>query len=142
MSYSISTFFCTFWREGSLSATPLVSCRSTHLSNIDCIERDIYNYQGGATWNSGMRDTVSNVLNDVTKKTLKLLVEDLKRCGGKGHLIMFLSGKGGSGKSYTVFAIEKSCCYFCQYVSMPFEKNTILLTAMTGCAAALIKGVT
>ena len=60
---------------------------------LDCIERDIYNYQGGVTRNSGMRDTVSNVLNDVSKKTLKLLVKDLKRCGGKGHLIMFLSGK-------------------------------------------------
>ena len=60
---------------------------------LDCIERDIYNYQDGVTRNSGMRDTVSNVLNDVTKKTLKLLVKDLKRCGGKGHLIMFLSGK-------------------------------------------------
>ena len=109
---------------------------------LDCIERNIYNCQGGNTRNSGIRDTVLNVLNDITKKTLKLLVEDLKRCGGKGNLIMFLSGKGGSGKSYTVFTIEKYCCYFCKYVSIPFEKNTILLTAMTGCAVALIKDVT
>ena len=55
---------------------------------------------------------------------------------------MFLSGKGGSGKSCTIFTIERYCHQFCQYVLIPFEKNTIYITAMTGSAAALIKGVT
>ena len=70
------------------------------------------------------------------------LVKDLKKLGGKTHLLMFLSGKGGSGKSYTIFTIERYCHHFCQCVSLPFEKNTIYITAMTGSAAALIKGVT
>ena len=55
---------------------------------------------------------------------------------------MFLSGKGGSGKSYTIFTIERYYHYFCQSVSISFENNSIFLTAMTGLAAELIKGIT
>ena len=55
---------------------------------------------------------------------------------------MFLSGRGGAGKIYTIYTIERYCQLFCQFVSIPYEKHTIYLTAMTGSAAALIKGVT
>jgi len=40
------------------------------------------------------------------------------------------------------FKIERYCHYFCQSISITFEKNTIFLTVMIGIAVALIKGIT
>ena len=109
---------------------------------LDCIKKDVHNYLRSDSRSSCTRDILSNILNDDRKKTLNSLVKDLMKMGGKKHLLMFLSGKGGSGKSYTIFTIERYCHHFCQYVSLPFEKNTIYITAITGSAAALIKDVT
>ena len=53
---------------------------------------------------------------------------------------MFLSGGGGSGKSYTIFAIERDYHLFYQYVSILFEKKRKYLTTITD--SAMIEGVT
>ena len=91
---------------------------------------------------NGTKKVISTVLDGNTKSTLSDLIKDLKRRSGKDQLLMFLSGKGGSGKSFTIFAAEKYCHRFCQFMSLPFEKTSIYLTAMTGSAAALLNGIT
>ena len=76
-----------------------------------------------------------------SKDDIAKLIKELKKCG-KSHLLMFLSGQGGSGKSYVISVAQRYCHTFCQYASIPYDNTSIYLTAMTGCAAALIKGVT
>ena len=66
----------------------------------------------------------------------------MKKKGGKSHLLMFLSGKGGSGKSYVISVAQRYCHTFCQYASIPYDDTSIYFTAMTGCAAVLLKGLT
>lgn len=56
---------------------------------------------------NGTKKVVSTVLDSNIKSTLSDLIKDLKRRSGKDQLLMFLSGKGGSGKSFTIFAAEK-----------------------------------
>ena len=55
---------------------------------------------------------------------------------------MCLSGQGGSGKSTTIFACNEFCLRFSQLLSIPFDDMTMCMTAYTGSAACLIKGVT
>ena len=64
------------------------------------------------------KKVLSKVLNNSSRKSLSRLVKELKKKGGKHHLLMFLSGKGGSGKSFTINTIERYCHQFCQYVSV------------------------
>ena len=71
-----------------------------------------------------------------------MLIKDLEKRGARKQSLMFLSGIGGSGKSYTIYTIERYCHLFCQFVSIPYEKQTIYLTTMTGSTAILIKGIT
>jgi len=55
---------------------------------------------------------------------------------------MFLSGRVGFRKIFTIFAAESYCHYFCQFISLPFEKSTIHMDVTTGSTATLLKGVT
>ena len=87
---------------------------------LDCIKKDVHNYFRNDSRSSCTKDILSNILNDDGKKTLHSLVKDLMNMGGKKYLLISILGKGGSGKSYTIFTIERYCHYFCQYVSLPF----------------------
>jgi predicted ATPase len=74
------------------------------------------------------------------------LRSDLQRLSGRPNgdrqLIMFLTGAGGSGKTEiinSVLAYAKGFCLQMQYV---FDKQIIVVTAMSGVAATLINGET
>ena len=85
---------------------------------------------------------MSTALNLKSKEDIAKLVKELKKKGGKSHLLMFLSGRGVSGKSYVISVTEKYCHKFCQYASIVYDNTTIYLTAMTECATVLINGTT
>ena len=74
---------------------------------LDCTNKDVHNDLRSDPRSSCTRDISSNVLNDDRTKTLNSLVKQLKKLGGKKHLLMFFSGKEGSRKSYTIFAIKR-----------------------------------
>ena len=115
---------------------------------LDCIERTSSNYGLGINNFSGekrskkTRKLLSSVLDLKSKENIAKLIKELKMKGGKSHLLMFLSGQGGSGKSYVISVAQRYCHTFCQYASIPYDDTSIYFTAMTGCAAVLLKGLT
>jgi hypothetical protein len=60
----------------------------------------------------------------------------------KENLIMFMTGAGGSGKSHVINNILAYASKFCSTINQPFDKRTIVVTAMTGVAATSILGET
>ena len=56
--------------------------------------------------------------------------------------IMFLHGAGGSGKSTVLTLVLQYCQGYCEHLDVPFTKNTIMVTAMSGVAATLLHGRT
>ena len=72
----------------------------------------------------------------------KEVVELLTKHGAKRNLFFFLSGAGGSGKSHVIHTARKFCSDFCKMSGLPFEKDSIYLTAVSGSAAALLGGGT
>lgn len=55
---------------------------------------------------------------------------------------IFLHGPGGSGKSAVISLLLEYAEEFCDYLEVPFTRNTIQVTAMSGVAATLIGGQT
>ena len=62
--------------------------------------------------------------------------------GAESQLKMFVTGPAGAGKSTAINIAQKFCFEFCRALALPWDKNTFLFTAITGCAAALFDGVT
>jgi hypothetical protein len=62
--------------------------------------------------------------------------------GGQEHLLLFLTGPAGSGKSTAMRVAEQFCYEFCMAVGVMWSGKTFLFTAYTGSAASLIGGVT
>ncbi len=60
----------------------------------------------------------------------------------KDNLIMFMTGAGGSGKSHVINNVLAYASKFCETIGQPFDKRTIVVTAMTGLAATSILGET
>ena len=58
------------------------------------------------------------------------------------QLVMFLTGAGGSGKSEVIKEILIYCEEYCNQICVPFTDRIIVVTALTGVAAVLIKGET
>ena len=58
------------------------------------------------------------------------------------QLIMFLTGAGGSGKTRVINAVLAYAKGFCKELNYVFDKRMIVVTALTGVAATLIKGET
>jgi hypothetical protein len=56
--------------------------------------------------------------------------------GAKEQLIQFLSGKGGSGKSFVLNAFKYFCKIFSMQCGLQFDNTTFRTTSMTGCSAA------
>lgn len=60
----------------------------------------------------------------------------------KDNLIMFMTGAGGSGKSHVINNVLAYASKYCSTIKQPFDKRTIVVTAMTGVAATSILGET
>ena len=58
------------------------------------------------------------------------------------NLICLLHGPGGSGKSTVINAVKAYASDFCDLLGHPFTNRTIIITAMSGVAATLLKGET
>ena len=69
----------------------------------------------------------------------KALLESLN---AKSQLVMFVSGAGGTGKSKVIDHVVSYAKEYCENISVPFTDRTIVVTALTGIAAVLIKGET
>ena len=57
--------------------------------------------------------------------------------GAKDQLVMFLSGKAGSGKSHVIESVQIFLKVFCDNCDIPFDDDIIKITACTGSAASL-----
>jgi hypothetical protein len=70
------------------------------------------------------------------------LVHRLESRGGQSHLIIFLTGMAGSGKSTAVKVAQQFWYDFCLALGVMWSDKTFLFTAYTGSAASLFGGVT
>ena len=55
---------------------------------------------------------MSPILNNATKNDLSGLTEELRYCGRKNHMLMFLQGKWGSGKMLLYFQLKDIVIYY------------------------------
>ena len=60
----------------------------------------------------------------------------------RDRLIMFITGPGGSGKSHVIGQVQQYAAKFCGVIGVPFTRNTIRVTAISGVAATSIRGET
>jgi len=63
------------------------------------------------------------------------IVKRLKARGGQEHMLMFLTGPAGSGKSSALMVAQQFCFEFCLSVGFMWSDKTFLFTACTGSAA-------
>ena len=71
---------------------------------------------------------------------LKILLETNRR--SSEQLILFLHGPGGSGKSTVVDRFMEYAKEFCEHLEYRFTSKTIVVTAMSGVAATILRGET
>ena len=75
------------------------------------------------------------------KRKLEKLIDFRRR---RSHqLIALMHGPGGSGKSWVIDLVMLYAREYCSFLeNFRFDKRTIVITAMTGCAATLLNGET
>ncbi len=89
---------------------------------------------------NGHQNKYSFFLKKEVRKLQKLVGH---RIAKEKQLILFLHGPAGSGKSTVIDLVYKYASEFCSYMGhVTIEDNIIVLSAMTGVAATLIKGKT
>ena len=76
------------------------------------------------------------------KRTVDLVIQNLKNLGAEDQLLMFVTGPAGAGKSTAITVAQKFCYEFCRSLGVSWGDNTFMFTATTGCAAALFGGNT
>jgi hypothetical protein len=76
------------------------------------------------------------------RNTINRHINLLKAMNGQSNLCLFLTGAGGSGKSYVIEHVLSYANEYCDNIAVPFTDRTIVVTALTGVAAVLIKGET
>jgi len=81
-------------------------------------------------------------LTECVQQEKDKVMRDLKAMGGKEHLVMFLTGAAGCGKSTTMEAAQFYCHKFCTAIAAAFNDYSFYFTATTGSAAALFGGTT
>ncbi len=86
-------------------------------------------------------------LAESVQHTKDSLVRDLKAKGGKEHLIMFITGPAGCGKSTTMEAAQPNTTaqtqiFQCYRSTFNVNDYTFYFTATTGSTAALFGGTT
>ena len=80
-------------------------------------------------------------LYSLHKSRLEKLADVGKR--GSQQLIALLYGAGGAGKSYVIDLVMLYAREYCSnFANFVFDKRTIVVTALTGCAATLPNGET
>ena len=82
-----------------------------------------------------------SVYESTSKKDFRKtqLIQELCSRGAKEQLLMFLSGKAGSGKSHVIKTALAFLKKFCNNCDIPFDSDVVKVTAVTGCAAANLK---
>ena len=76
------------------------------------------------------------------KQRLKTLIKLKSGQRSIDKLVMMLHGPGGSGKSTVINLLREYAKEFCNLLKVPFTKQTIVTTAMSGVAATLLFGET
>ena len=75
-------------------------------------------------------------------RVAKLALLKLKGCNEDNkdpQLIALLHGPGGSGKSMVINAVQTYAKSYCESIGHQFTNHTIIVTAMSGVAATLLK---
>ena len=97
----------------------------------------------GLDMSLSLHDTLRNAFSDYKDEDkVNRVIEELKVRGGQEHLIMFLSGPAGAGKSSAIKVARRFCFEFCRAASIQWSECTFLFTAYTGTAAMEVGGVT
>ena len=87
-------------------------------------------------------DLKGDVIDSSSRSLLNNQISLLERLNARAQLIMFVSGAGGTGKSNVIDHVVSYAKEYCENISVPFTDRTIVVTALTGIAAVLIKGET
>jgi hypothetical protein len=83
--------------------------------------------------------TITKFGTDIEKKkATRILMER----GATSRLIMYLTGSGGSGKSFVLKATKTFCEQFCNSIGQPFDESVFIVSATTNTAAAQVQGDT
>ena len=80
-----------------------------------------------------------------TRERLNTLRRELENVNTRvvgRQMICFLTGAGGTGKSKVIVAVIEYGKCFCHELGVEFTRRTIVVTALTGCAAVPIGGET
>ena len=87
---------------------------------------------------------ISAVANQFEKEKQNLhCLGDWKKRSKDGQIISLLHGPGGSGKSWVIDMVMQYAKEYTSHIAdFKFDKRTIIVTALTGCAATLIRGET
>ena len=81
-------------------------------------------------------------LSKTNQITSLLKLRGLPNTKDNQALVMFLTGMGGSGKSFVISTLLIYAKRFCQEMKYPFTRRTIVVTALSGVAATAIGGET
>ena len=74
------------------------------------------------------------------RQKLKILLETNRR--GSNQLVLFLHGPGGSGKTTVIDLLMEYARQYCDNLGYTFTSKTIVVTAMSGVAATILRGET
>ena len=85
-----------------------------------------------------LEEVAQSFIGDFKEKTRQVTIKKhLDNNGAKDQLVMFLSGKAGSGKSHVIESVRIFLKVFCDNCDIPFNDDIIKITACTGSAASL-----
>jgi hypothetical protein len=87
-------------------------------------------------------ELTSNPLHNIDLDSRDALRSRLKGRGGKEHLVFFLTGFAGTGKSSCIKVAQRFCYEFCRVASIPWDDSAFLFTSTTGASASLFEGQT
>ncbi|KAG7371411.1 PIF1-like helicase [Nitzschia inconspicua] len=81
-------------------------------------------------------------LESTKKRFLNTEKNVLEKVNRGAQLICFLSGPGGTGKSFVITSYVRYCSEVCSNLRIKFDSKTIVVSAITGAAAVSIRGQT
>jgi hypothetical protein len=78
-------------------------------------------------------------LHDNIDDNYELYQSKLRQRGGRDQLLMFLTGPGGSGKSFVIFCSHLYCKQFCNTIGETFYNSVFAKTAVTTITPLLVQ---
>ena len=78
-------------------------------------------------------------LSDMIVDNYDFYESQLRQRGGRDQLLMFLTGPGGSGKTYVVHCSRLYCKLFCRAIGKPFYKSTFAVSGVTHLKASIAR---